>query len=109
MITAYHRSATSAAASGRRNSGRTSTALRGIALTDRIYACLTLKGTVLAEFTADRFLSLSSIMTAIRAMVPWAAGLAKLTIRNMTRGWSLNRPMMLYSESAEPAPAHYMI
>lgn len=66
--------------------------------TDRIHARLTLRDEVVVEFTRDNFGSLSSLLGALRAVVPHLAGLARLSIRNMTRGWTMERPLMLYKE-----------
>ena len=71
---------------------------RNISYTDRLYARLTVRGQVVVEITRDRFASLSSLLDTLRMKVPHASGLARLTIRNMTRGWTLERPLMLYSE-----------
>ncbi len=71
---------------------------RRITGSDRIYACITLRGKLVTELTRDRFSSLSSILAILRARVPYASGLARLCVRNMTRGWTLERPLMLYPE-----------
>lgn len=71
-----------------------------IAYSDRLYARITMRGAVVAELTRDRFTSLSALMSTLRAMVPHAAGLCKLTVRNMTCGWHLERPLMLYPEGS---------
>lgn len=68
--------------------------------TDRLHARLTLRGQTVAEITRDRFPSLSSIIATLRAMVPDASGLARLAIRNMSRGWTIDRPLMLYAKPA---------
>ncbi|MCM1005372.1 MAG: hypothetical protein NC402_03645 [Prevotella sp.] len=69
-----------------------------ISYTDKVYARLTLAGRVVAEFTRDRISDFSSLLLLLRAMTPSRKGLARLTVRNMTRGWRLERPMMLYPE-----------
>ena len=84
-----------------------------IAYTDRIYARLTLAGRVIVEFTKDRISDLSALLLLLRAMTPTRRGLAKLTIRNMTRGWRMERPLMLYpapccpTASVTPMPYDY--
>ncbi|MCM1319619.1 MAG: hypothetical protein NC217_04490 [Muribaculaceae bacterium] len=84
-----------------------------IAYTDCIYARLTLAGRVIVEFTKDRITDLSALLSQLRAMTPTRHGLAKLTIRNMTRGWRIERPLMLYAdpccptESVCPMPYDY--
>lgn len=71
---------------------------RRIIFTDCLYARLTRHGHTVAEITRDQFASLSSVVDALRAKVPHASGLCSLTVRNMTRGWRLERPLMLYPE-----------
>lgn len=92
---------------------RLSRDVRHISYTDRVYARLTLAGRVVAELTRDRIDSYTTLLTLLRSMVPARCrGLARLCVRNMTRGWTLERPLMLYapapcsmqSPSASPAP-----
>ncbi len=66
--------------------------------TDRVYARLTMAGRTVAEFTRDRVTNFSALLAMLRALVPGCRGLARLTVRNMTRGWSLERPLMLYPD-----------
>lgn len=77
-----------------------------ISYTDRVYASLTLAGHVVAEVTRERVSDFSALITMLRALVPTRRGLARLRVRNLTRGWSLERPLMLYAEpgtEVEPA------
>jgi hypothetical protein len=69
---------------------------------DRIYACLVLSGKVVAEITRDRIDGYTALLTTLRSLAPGCRGLARLRIRNITRGWSLERPLMLYA----PTPSH---
>lgn len=55
-------------------------------------------GRTVAEFTRDRVTNFSALLAMLRALVPGCRGLARLTVRNMTRGWSLERPLMLYPD-----------
>ncbi|MBD5230612.1 MAG: hypothetical protein K2M14_03375 [Muribaculaceae bacterium] len=73
--------------------------------TDTLHARLTLHGRTVAEITRDRFPSVPSIIAALRAMVPHASGLARLAIRNMSRGWTLDRPLMLYVKPTQQPAA----
>ncbi|MBP3298365.1 MAG: hypothetical protein J6L73_01640 [Muribaculaceae bacterium] len=82
-----------------------------IGYTDRIYARLTMAGHTVAEFTRDRITNLSALLAILRAMTPACRGLARLTVRNMTRGWTLNRPLMLYPDPscASPGTIHHSL
>lgn len=71
---------------------------RIISHTDRMHARLSLRNEIVTEFTRENFSSLSSLLAAVRAKVPHLSGLARLNVRNMSRGWTLERPLMLYSE-----------
>lgn len=83
-----------------------------MSLSDRIFARLSLGGRVIAEIDRADFPSLSFLLTAIRAMVPGVSGLARLSVRNMSRGWSLERPLMLRASEVQPvvrAPYHWEV
>lgn len=71
-----------------------------ISYTDRIYARLTMAGHVLVEFTRDKISGYSALLSQMRALTPQSRGLARLTVRNMTRGWSEQRPLMLYGDDS---------
>lgn len=82
---------------------RLSRDVRHISYTDRVYARLTLAGRVVAELTRDRIDSYTTLLTLLRSMVPACCrGLARLCVRNMTRGWTLERPLMLYAAPSAP-------
>lgn len=84
--------------SARREAGRK----QEIRYTDRVYARLTLAGHVVAEVTRERIGNFSSLIAILRALVPSCRGLARLTVRNLTRGWSVERPLMLYADTLNP-------
>lgn len=78
--------------------------------TDKIYICLTMAGRVIAEFTRSRFCNLSALLAWVRTAVPSLRGLVRLRVRNMTRGWAWERPLMLYPDrGAAPAPQHWEV
>lgn len=82
---------------------RLSRDIRHISYTDRVYARLTLAGRVVAELTRDRIDSYTTLLTLLRSMAPACCrGLARLCVRNMTRGWTLERPLMLYAAPSAP-------
>lgn len=82
---------------------RLSRDVRHISYTDRVYARLTLAGRVVAELTRDRIDSYTTLLTLLRSMAPACCrGLARLCVRNMTRGWTLERPLMLYAAPSAP-------
>lgn len=84
---------------------RLSSESRRIAYTDHIHARIVLGGRVVAELRGDRVDGYSAMLTTLRAMIPHTCqGLAKLYVRNMSRGWSLERPLMLYA-TAPATPA----
>lgn len=64
-----------------------------------------MSGRTVAELTRDRVYRYSDLLAMLRAMAPKCRGLARLTIRNMTRGWSQERPLMLYPDPAYAAAA----
>lgn len=72
---------------------------------DRVYARMTLAGRTIVEFTRDRITNFSALLAILRAKVPMYRGLAKLTVRNMTRGWHIERPIMLYLDPAMASQA----
>lgn len=80
-------------------------ASREIEYDDRVHVSLTMAGRVMAEFTRSRFCNFSALLAWVRAAVPSLRGLARLRVRNMTRGWSLERPMMLYPDPGGAVPA----
>lgn len=81
---------------------------RDICFSDQVYASLTLGGRVIAEITRDGISNFSALLAMLRARVPSCQGLARLCVRNMTRGWRLERPLMLYAEPGAAAPRRPM-
>lgn len=68
---------------------------------DRIFARLTMGGETLAEFMTSQVSSLSEVIGELRHLTYGRRGLAKLYVRNHNKGWSRERPLMLYSSMPE--------
>lgn len=75
---------------------------------DKIYARLTLNGKNVVEFIFNDISDMSQLISHLRYITQSIQGLATLMVRNITRGWSLTRPLMLYpapfSESPNTSP-----
>lgn len=65
---------------------------------DRIYARLSMRGTKILEFMIEKVADMTELLGELRAHTRKYRGLCKLYVRNMTRGWSMERPLMLYAE-----------
>lgn len=77
---------------------------RPICFGDKIFARLILRGKTIVEFMANRVNDLTELLGELRRKCRGASGLARLYLRNMSRGWSLERPMMLYDEARRSTP-----
>lgn len=64
---------------------------------DRIYVRLSSNGSKITEFVVDCVSDMTELIGRIRSFSTKFNGLANLLIRNMTRGWIIERPLMLYS------------
>lgn len=73
---------------------------RIFSLGDRIQARLILNGRVVADFISDRIADMTELLNAVRFRTRELRGLARLYIRNITRGWSEDRPLMLYTRDS---------
>lgn len=71
------------------------TCSRQINIEDRIYAKLVLNGETIVEFVRDRINGLSGLVKLLRSLSYSYRGLAKMTIRNISRGWRVERPLLL--------------
>lgn len=76
---------------------------------DQILATLTCNGKVLARISQSNFSSLSQIVRFITRLAGRFMGMARLTVRNKTQGWS--RDIALASQMRMPTlatatPAH---
>lgn len=68
---------------------------------DRIFARLTSGGKTVAEFMTNQASGMSDIIGELRHVTYGRRGLCKLYVRNHSKGWSQERPMMLYSPETE--------
>jgi len=64
---------------------------------DRVYVTLSIRGQKIAELNLTGMSSLSDIIAQLRYVAARYRGLAQMYIRNVTSGWSMKRPLMLYS------------
>lgn len=64
---------------------------------DRIYVRLSSNGSKITEFVVDCVSDMTELIVRVRSFSTKFNGLANLLIRNMTRGWIIERPLMLYS------------
>lgn len=69
---------------------------------DRIFARLTMGGKTICEFMINRVADMTELLGELRHSTRGLRGLAKLYIRNQSRGWSQERPLMLYSNDEVP-------
>lgn len=87
-------------ASARRPSGGYS---HRIMPSDRVYAKLVRNGETLVEFVRDNIEDFSALLAMLRRATYGHHGLVRMVVRNISRGWSLQRPLMLYPDCG---PAH---
>lgn len=64
---------------------------------DRLFARIVLHGKTVAEFVNSQVNDLTELLSELRRLTRGLRGLAQLYIRNFSRGWSFERPMMLYA------------
>ena len=60
---------------------------------DELYAALSVAGNKLAELNTKEMTSIEEIMRKLRKTASRYTGLAKVHIRNRTRGWSVQKAM----------------
>lgn len=65
---------------------------------DRVFARVVMQGRTVVEFVMSQINDLTELFGELRHKMRGIRGLAKLYIRNMSRGWSEERPMMFYTE-----------
>lgn len=73
---------------------------REITAGDRIFARVLLNGKGILEIATVSAGDMSQLLGTLRHKMRRYQGLAKIYIRNITRGWSLERPLMLYAARA---------
>lgn len=70
---------------------------RQIKYGDRLFARIVMHGRTILEFMIAQVNDFSELIGELRRQCRGKRGLARLYVRNMSRGWSVERPMMLYS------------
>lgn len=71
---------------------------RPICYGDRLFARLVMHGRTVVEFMVNSVNDLTELWGELRRQCRGMRGLAKLYLRNASRGWSLERPLMLYPD-----------
>ncbi len=80
---------------------------REICYGDKIFARLVLNGRIIVEFMMNRVSDMTEIFGELRGYCREYRGLARLYLRNMSRGWSVEKPLMLYPRRAGILTAGY--
>lgn len=70
---------------------------RNFAYGDRIFVRLTSGVRTLLELTVTDVSGLTDLLAELRRHMRGQRGLVKMFIRNLSRGWSMERPLMLYA------------
>ena len=83
----YHRSPSLAAAGN-----------RPIRYGDRLFARLVMHGRTIVEFMVNSVNDLSELWGELRRQCRGISGLGRLYLRNASRGWSMEKPLMLYPD-----------
>ncbi len=81
-----------------------------ISLNDRIYVKLVLNGVTLIETVRDNIADYTCLLSLLREAGRCYKGLARMIVRNISRGWAVQRPLLLSpAEKDESAvrPGHY--
>lgn len=65
---------------------------------DQLFARLSVNGHSIAEISTNRIGTLSALIAELRHLSHKFRGLAKIYVRNISRGWSTERPLMLYAD-----------
>ena len=81
-----------------------------ISLNDRIYVKLVLNGVTLIETVRDNIADYTSLIALVREAGRCYKGLARMIVRNMSRGWSVQRPLLLApckGDGPAVSPGHY--
>lgn len=66
---------------------------------DRIFARVVMHGRTIVEFMIASVNDLTELFGELRRHARGVRGLASLYVRNVSRGWSFERPLMLYNDS----------
>lgn len=74
---------------------------------DKIFVRVTSGRTVLLEETFTRVADMTELTGEIRTRLRDTEGLSKIWIRNCTRGWSTERPLMFYRRTRNAATSPF--
>lgn len=66
-----------------------------ISLSDIIFATISVRGKVMAKLRLDGVESYAQVLSHLLAAVKGWSGLATVSVRNSSQGWSVNRSVML--------------
>ena len=64
---------------------------------DRLFARIMMRGKVIIEFVVNQVCDLTELLGELRKKTKGIKGLAQVYVRNYSRGWSMEQPLMLYS------------
>ncbi|MDE6027889.1 MAG: hypothetical protein K2G23_07450 [Muribaculaceae bacterium] len=64
---------------------------------DKIFARIVMRGRTIVEFVLNQVSDMTELLGELRKKVKGVQGLAKIYLRNYSRGWSLEKPLMLYT------------
>lgn len=70
---------------------------------DRIFARLTMGARTVIEFMIDKVESMTDLLLEVHRVTTGMRGLCKLYVRNQSRGWVQERPLMLYGTRSAAA------
>ncbi|MBR5087327.1 MAG: hypothetical protein IKX31_10025 [Muribaculaceae bacterium] len=81
-----------------------------LSTSDQIFATLEVGGKIMASVSKSNFANINDVVRFTCSIAGKFMGLARLSIRNMTQGWTMN--MALASRASQPArltasPSHY--
>lgn len=74
---------------------------KSISIGDSVYVCVKQSGCKIFERVFQKVGSLTDLISGVRKLMRSYSGLVKIYIRNMTRGWSEERPLMFYGNERE--------
>lgn len=79
-------------------------AARQISLGDKIFVRIISGGRIVMEYMTHAVASMTELTGEARKNLRRFTGLCRLQIRNMTQGWSMEKPLMIYPDPYRMAP-----
>lgn len=70
---------------------------RPICYGDRLFARIVMRGRTIMEFVLNQVSDMTELLGELRKKVTGIRGLAQVYVRNYSRGWSMQQPLMLYT------------